>query len=72
LVVAGDQVIIALPGGRMAALSLANGSLRWEAVVGEPKVRLNLSVLRMFQDFLRSLGVMFAPVLIRGGSVASI
>ncbi|MBC3876989.1 outer membrane protein assembly factor BamB [Undibacterium sp. FT79W] len=37
LVVAGDQVIIALPGGRMAALSLANGSLRWEAVVGEPK-----------------------------------
>lgn len=37
LVVAGDQVIIALPGGRMAALSLANGGLRWEAVVGEPK-----------------------------------
>lgn len=37
LLVSGDQVIIALPGGRMAALSLTNGGLRWEAVVGEPK-----------------------------------
>lgn len=37
LLVSGDHVIIALPGGRMAALSLTNGGLRWEAVVGEPK-----------------------------------
>lgn len=37
LLVSGDQVIAGLPGGRMIALNLANGSLRWEAVVGEPK-----------------------------------
>ncbi|MFZ6691520.1 outer membrane protein assembly factor BamB [Undibacterium sp. SXout20W] len=37
LVVTGDQVIVALPGGHMSALALKNGGLRWEAVVGEPK-----------------------------------
>lgn len=37
LLVVGDQVVVALPGGRMSALALKNGGLRWEAVVGEPK-----------------------------------
>src|SRR5450830_1846682 len=37
LVIDGDQVLVALPGGRMASLSVKNGGLRWEAVVGEPK-----------------------------------
>ncbi|MFZ6753164.1 outer membrane protein assembly factor BamB [Undibacterium sp. Dicai25W] len=37
LLVVGDQVIVALPGGRMSSLALKNGGLRWEAVVGEPK-----------------------------------
>jgi len=37
LVIAGDEVVVALPGGHMSALALKNGGLRWEAVVGEPK-----------------------------------
>ncbi|MFZ6726010.1 outer membrane protein assembly factor BamB [Undibacterium sp. MH2W] len=37
LVIVGEQVLVALPGGRLASLSLKNGGLRWEAVVGEPK-----------------------------------
>ncbi|MFZ6686173.1 outer membrane protein assembly factor BamB [Undibacterium sp. SXout11W] len=37
LLVVGDQVLVALPGGHMSALALKNGSLRWDAVVGEPK-----------------------------------
>ncbi len=32
-----QQVLVALPGGRIAAFAAANGNLRWEAVVGEPK-----------------------------------
>jgi outer membrane protein assembly factor BamB len=33
-----DQTaIVALPGGKIIALSLANGALRWEASVAEPK-----------------------------------
>lgn len=37
IVMHGQQAIVALPGGRMAALALNNGGLRWEATVGEPK-----------------------------------
>jgi len=33
----GDSVLVGLPGGRMVALGLANGSVRWEAVVAEPR-----------------------------------
>ena len=32
-----SSAYVGLPGGRMAALSLANGSLRWEAVVAVPR-----------------------------------
>ncbi len=34
---AGDTVIVPLPGGRVVALSLANGATRWEAAIAEPK-----------------------------------
>jgi outer membrane protein assembly factor BamB len=34
---AGDNVLVGFPGGRLAALALANGAVRWEAVVSEPK-----------------------------------
>lgn len=37
MVFAGDNVLVGLPGGRMVALALANGAVRWEAVVAEPK-----------------------------------
>lgn len=37
IVMNGQQAIVALPGGRMSALALNNGGLRWEATVGEPK-----------------------------------
>ena len=33
----GDNVLVALPGGKLVALALVNGGLRWEAVVGEPR-----------------------------------
>lgn len=33
----GDNVLVGLPGGRLVALSLANGAVRWEAVVAEPR-----------------------------------
>ncbi|WP_394777705.1 outer membrane protein assembly factor BamB [Undibacterium sp.] len=33
-----DQLaVVALPGGRMAAMSINNGGLRWETAVGDPK-----------------------------------
>ncbi len=34
---AQQQVLVALPGGRIASFASSNGNLRWEAVVGEPK-----------------------------------
>jgi outer membrane protein assembly factor BamB len=34
---ASDTVLVGLPGGRMAALALTNGALRWEAGVSEPR-----------------------------------
>ncbi|MFZ6767038.1 outer membrane protein assembly factor BamB [Undibacterium sp. Di26W] len=37
IVITEQQVLVALPGGRMSSLALNNGGLRWEAVVGEPK-----------------------------------
>lgn len=32
-----DTLIAALPGGKLTAVSLANGAIKWDAVVGEPK-----------------------------------
>lgn len=37
IVIHEQQAIVAMPGGRMSALALNNGGLRWEATVGEPK-----------------------------------
>jgi outer membrane protein assembly factor BamB len=34
---AADNVLIGFPGGRLVALSLANGATRWEATISEPK-----------------------------------
>lgn len=33
----GDNVLVGLPGGRIVALSLTNGAVRWESVVAEPR-----------------------------------
>jgi len=33
----GDNVLVAYPGGRLVALALSNGAVRWETVVSEPK-----------------------------------
>jgi outer membrane protein assembly factor BamB len=37
MVFAGDNVLIGLPGGRLVAVALSNGAVRWEAPVSEPK-----------------------------------
>jgi outer membrane protein assembly factor BamB len=37
MVFSGDNVLAGFPGGRLLALALSNGALRWEAVVSEPK-----------------------------------
>lgn len=37
ITIAGQQAIVALPGGRMVSLALNNGGLRWDVAVGEPK-----------------------------------
>jgi outer membrane protein assembly factor BamB len=34
---AGDNVLVGYPGGRVVAVALANGAVRWETVVSEPK-----------------------------------
>ncbi|HUN94554.1 MAG TPA: outer membrane protein assembly factor BamB [Burkholderiaceae bacterium] len=36
LVFDGDNVVGGFPGGRLVAVSLANGAMRWEATVSEP------------------------------------
>ena len=36
LTIADNMVFAGLPGGKLIAMSLASGGLRWEAVVGEP------------------------------------
>ncbi|HTD02373.1 outer membrane protein assembly factor BamB [Undibacterium sp.] len=37
ITIADQLVIVALPGGRLAALSINNGGLRWEIAAGDPK-----------------------------------
>jgi outer membrane protein assembly factor BamB len=37
IALAEQMAVVALPGGRLAALSLNNGGLRWEAAAGDPK-----------------------------------
>ena len=37
MTVADHNVYVGLPGGKLIAVSLASGSVRWEATVGEPK-----------------------------------
>jgi len=37
LVISDHNVYVGLPGGKLIAVALASGSVRWEAVVGEPK-----------------------------------
>ncbi|MFM9433389.1 outer membrane protein assembly factor BamB [Janthinobacterium sp. CG_23.3] len=37
MVIGGDNVYVAQPGGKLLALTLAAGVPRWEAVVGEPR-----------------------------------
>jgi outer membrane protein assembly factor BamB len=37
MVLAGDNVLVGFPGGRLAAVALFNGAARWEAAVSEPK-----------------------------------
>jgi len=34
---AGDNVLVGYPGGRLVAVALSNGAVRWEASVSEPK-----------------------------------
>ena len=34
---AGDNVLVGYPGGRLVAVALSNGAVRWEALVSEPK-----------------------------------
>lgn len=37
IVIAGPTVFVAMPGGRLLALALANGGARWEVAVGDPR-----------------------------------
>ena len=37
ILIAGQQTFVALPGGKMLAISLASGAPRWEAAVGEAR-----------------------------------
>jgi outer membrane protein assembly factor BamB len=37
MVVAGKEVVIAQPGGKLLSLTLATGAPRWETAVGEPR-----------------------------------
>jgi len=37
IVLSGSTAYVALPGGRLLALALANGGARWEVAVGDPK-----------------------------------
>jgi outer membrane protein assembly factor BamB len=37
IVINGDIAFVALPGGRLSALALANGGPRWEVAVGDPR-----------------------------------
>ncbi len=37
IVISDQTVFVALPGGRLAAIALANGGARWEVAVGDPR-----------------------------------
>lgn len=37
VVIEGQTVFVALPGGRLSALALSNGGARWEVAVGDPR-----------------------------------
>jgi len=37
MIIAGPTVLVALPGGRLLSLSLANGGARWEVAIGDPR-----------------------------------
>jgi outer membrane protein assembly factor BamB len=37
IMIAGPLAYIALPGGRLIAVALVNGAVRWEAAVGDPR-----------------------------------
>lgn len=37
MLVVGPTVVVALPGGRLLSLNLANGGPRWEVSIGEPR-----------------------------------
>lgn len=37
IVISGPTAYVAMPGGRLLALNLANGGPRWEAAVGDPR-----------------------------------
>lgn len=37
IMIAGPLAYIALPGGRLVAVALVNGAVRWEAAVGDPR-----------------------------------
>lgn len=37
IMIAGPLAYIALPGGRLLAVALVNGAVRWEAAVGDPR-----------------------------------
>ena len=37
MIIVGPTVIVAMPGGRLVSLSLANGGARWEVAVGDPR-----------------------------------
>ena len=37
IVIANSNAIVALPGGRLLALALNNGGIRWEAAIGDPR-----------------------------------
>jgi outer membrane protein assembly factor BamB len=37
IVIAGPTAYVAMPGGRLLALALGNGGVRWEAAVGDPR-----------------------------------
>lgn len=37
MVISGETVFVALPGGRLSALALGNGGPRWEVAVGDPR-----------------------------------
>jgi outer membrane protein assembly factor BamB len=37
IIISGQNAYVALPGGRMLALAIANGGPRWEVAVGDPR-----------------------------------